>query len=248
MEIAVIIPDMHIPYHSRSAWSIVSKVIKHLSPKEVVLLGDMCDFYAINSHGRHSMLLHSLREEIDEVNKFFDEFEKLPGKKVYLEGNHEYRFERFIHQVCPQFFNVTDIKSLLRLEERGINFIPYGPRQVYNILESKLYARHEPYANTAKLSAMKSGVSMVYGHIHRIETSYSVHLFNLEQHVNFSPGWLGDLRFDKIFNYVKNHHDWQLGFAIAYVDPVKKSFYHQIIPILDDMTCVVNGHKFTSKG
>jgi hypothetical protein len=61
------------------------------------------------------------------------------------------------------------------------------------------------------------------------------------QHVAFSVGWLGDKSLDKIFGYVKTHHDWQLGFGLVTVDMVSGYFYHDIVPILDNYTCVVNG-------
>ncbi len=191
------------------------------------------------------MMFHTLKEEIESINKFLDKVDELSGSKVLIQGNHEYRLERFIYQNCPQLFDMTEIKSLLRLKERNWKFIPYGPKQIYSILNSKLKARHEPYGTSAKASSLKAGVSLVYGHIHRIEVAYNVHLSNYEQHVNFCPGWLGDLRFDQVFDYVKKHHDWQSGFAICHVDEKTRYFYHQIIPIMNDFTAIVNGKKYS---
>jgi hypothetical protein len=84
---------------------------------------------------------------------------------------------------------------------------------------------------------------VVYGHIHRIEESHIVGLDGTN-HVAFSVGWLGDKRKDKIFNYVKGHWQWQLGFGLVWVDPATNYFYHQKIHILDNYTCVVNGKKY----
>jgi hypothetical protein len=63
-------------------------------------------------------------------------------------------------------------------------------------------------------------------------------------HVAFSVGWLGDKNQDLIFNYVKNHHQWQLGFGLVYVNEKTRYFYHQKIHILEQgnkYSCVVNG-------
>ena len=244
LRLAFIIPDTHAPYHHVKANKLVQLIANDLQPDEIVFLGDVADYYAVNSHGRHPGLLHTLVEEIDQVNKFIDGWDKCPGKKVYLIGNHENRLERFIYHRCPELFQVTEIDKLMRLNERGWRFIDYGPNQIYSVLGSKLKARHEPSGTTAKLSAQKSGCSLVYGHIHRIEQAYSVHMVTKDEHVNFCPGWLGDKSYDKIFGYVKHHHQWQLGFGIVWVDPKTRNFYHQIIPILPDISAVVNGKRY----
>jgi len=62
-----------------------------------------------------------------------------------------------------------------------------------------------------------------------------------KNHVCMSVGWLGDKSKEKIYGYVKNHHQWQMGFGLAYVDPKSRFFYHHKIHIMENMTCVVNG-------
>lgn len=165
-------------------------------------------------------------------------------KKVYIQGNHEFRFERYINNKCPELFGVTQFDFLIKIPERkNWSYINYGPNQAYAVMGSKLTARHEPLASSAKATASRALCSLVYGHIHRIEESHLVGLDGTN-HVCFSVGWLGDKRMDKIFGYVKGHHQWQLGFGLAYVDEKTGYFYHQKIHILDNYTCVVNGKIF----
>lgn len=243
MKLAVIIPDTHFPYHDRKAWSLFKKAISKLDPSEIVFLGDFADFFAVSSHGTHPQVLPMLVDEVQAIKNEFDWFDKtFPNAlKVFIEGNHENRLERYLVDRAPALFGVTETENVLTISGRSKwKFIPYGPNQKYSILGSHLKARHQPIANNACLTARKAMSSIVYGHIHRIESGYSVGLDGT-QHVAFSCGWLGDKKKDKIFGYVKNHHDWQLGFALVFVDG--KKFYHQIIPILDDYTCVVNGEK-----
>lgn len=252
MELAVIIPDTHVPYEHKKAFALVQDVIKHHKSqiKEIVFLGDFADFYAVNSHGKHPQMLHNLTEEVEKVIECFDWFDKtVPGaKKIFIEGNHEFRLERFIQNVCPQLFGVTSTEHILKIAGRpNWTFVPYGPNQSYRILGSYLKARHEPLASSAKSTASKALCSLVYGHIHRIEESHIVGLDGTN-HVCFSVGWLGDKRMDKIYGYVKHHHQWQLGFGLVYVDPKSGLFYHQKIPILQtggEVSCVVNGKRFT---
>ena len=153
-------------------------------------------------------------------------------------------FERYLLNKCPELFGITEFKRLIKIDQRkNWHFIPYGPNQQYQVLGSYLKARHEPLASSAKATSAKALCSLVYGHVHRIEESHIVGL-DSTNHVSFSVGWLGDKRNDKIFGYVKNHHQWQLGFGLVYVDPKTRMFYHQKIHILENdgkYSCVVNG-------
>ena len=107
-------------------------------------------------------------------------------------------------------------------------------------------ARHEPLSSSAKATASKALCSLVYGHIHRIEESHIVGLDGTN-HVCFSVGWLGDKRKDKIFDYVKGHWQWQMGFGLVYVDTKTRIFFHHKVHILEvgnKVFCLVNGKKY----
>jgi hypothetical protein len=82
--------------------------------------------------------------------------------------------------------------------------------------------------------------NVVFGHIHRIESAYAVALDGA-QYVNFSCGWLGNQQVQNVFGYIKGSFQWQLGFGLVWANTQNGFFYHQIIPILENMTCVVNG-------
>lgn len=247
LKCGLLIPDTHRPYHDRRAYNLMIKVAKYLKPDEIVIEGDYADIYCLNGHGgKNPTAQNMLVEEIKDVNSGLDELDNLfpKAKKVFLQGNHEFRFERYILDKCPELFGVTEIKNILKMDQRkNWKFIHYGPNQLYYILNSYLAVRHEPLANNAKTTAAKALCSLTYGHIHRIEESHIVGI-NGKNHVCFSVGWLGDKRNDKIFGYVKGHHQWQLGFGIVYVDPKTHHFYHQKIHIMDNYTCVVNGKVF----
>ena len=246
MQLALVIPDTHRPYHDRKAYDLMIKIAMDLPIDEIVLLGDYADFYCVSSHKKDPRIFKMLTEEVEDVLLGLDQLDKLfpHTKKIFIEGNHEFRLERYLVDSAPALFGVTSTEHLLKLNQRkDWKFIPYGPNQVYRILGSYLNARHEPLGNSAKLSSQKSLCSLVYGHIHRIEESHIVGLDGTN-HVNFSVGWLGDKRMDKVFNYVKGHWQWQLGFGLVWVDEKTGYFYHQKIHILDNYSCVVNGKKY----
>jgi hypothetical protein len=246
LKLALLIPDCHIPYQNKKAYNLMIKIAKDLCPDEVVILGDYADFYSVSSHAKDPRVVNILIDEVAEVNKKLDELdEKFPNaKKIYLEGNHENRLERYLVDRAPALFGVTETRFLFDIDKRpNWRFIPYGPRQKHSVLGSYLYAKHTPLANSAKATVTKALCSLVYGHIHSMEEN---HIVGMEgtNHVAFSVGWLGDKNQDLVFSYVKNHHQWQLGFGLVYVNDKTKCFYHQKIHILesdDKYSCVVNG-------
>jgi hypothetical protein len=194
--------------------------------------------------------MQTLKEEIVRVQQRIEELSKLfpESNKVFIEGNHEFRFARYLYNNAPALFGVTETRALLELDKHpNWKFLDYGPNQAHKVLGSFLTARHEPLGSSAKATATRALCSLVYGHIHRIEESHIVGLDGTN-HVAFSVGWLGDKRMDKIYGYVKNHHQWQLGFGVVYVDHKTRLFYHQKVPILvlkNTYSCVFNGKEYS---
>lgn len=247
MKTALIIPDCHVPYHDKKAVKLLKKVISYLRPQlsELVILGDFVDFYKVSQYPKDPRVSMTLLDEIEEANELLDYFDQeLPRcKKVYLEGNHEKRLESYLICSAPALFGVTELRYLLKLNLRPLwSFQGYGPRQAHRILGSNLIARHAPPATTARLAAQKSSASLVYGHIHRIELAHVAGLLG-QKYYALSPGWLGDEKASDVFGYVRDFHQWQKGFALAYADS-KTSHFTQIINILDDYSCIVDGKLF----
>ncbi len=211
---------------------------------EIVILGDFADFYAVNSHGKHPGMMHLLQEEVFEVNRILDLIDKaFPDiKKYYLEGNHEYRLERYLYNQAPALFGVTQWDLLFNLNTRP-NWFPihYGSNQFHKVLGSDLFARHEPYSMTsAKTSLARCAANLVYGHIHRIEYAIARQPDG-KRVVNFSPGWLGDDRKREVFGYVKTPPTWELGAAFVSVEDDSKEFDVQMISFDEHIRCHYNG-------
>lgn len=239
-----ICPDLHAPYEDKKAYALMLEVFKDIKIDELYILGDFLDFYNLNQHGPlDPRVVETFEDEIKDANEKLDYLDKLfkNQKKTYCVGNHTNRLQRFLVKNANQLIPFADVKDLLKMHGRpNWRWIPYGPNQKVSVGGSKLYARHEPTGNSPEKTIRRSMCSLVYGHLHRAHMSFAVDMHGNE-HVAFSPGWLGNKNYDKIFGYVKNHHDWNLGFAIVYVDPITKNFYPQLIRILDNYTCVVNG-------
>jgi hypothetical protein len=245
----LIIPDTHRPFHHVKAYNLMMEVAAFINPKHIYFLGDYADFYSISSHQRDPRVFSMLMDEVVDVLAGLEEIDQVfpDAKKVFIEGNHEYRLERYLVSQAPALFGVTSTYNLFEFDKRpNWQFASYGPNQMVKVAGSSLYAKHTPPGSNAKLSAAKALCSIVYGHNHKIE---SAHVVSLEgkNYEAFSVGWLGDKKKDLIFGYTSGHQQWQNGFAIVYVDSDTHEFYSQTVHIKDcgrKVTCVVNGKKF----
>ncbi len=255
MESVLVIPDCHRPWHHVKAYSLMLEVAKAMpggGPDHILLLGDYGDIYNLSAHGpRDPGVLVAMVGEIESVNAGLDELDALfpRAKKKYIEGNHEWRLERYIQNRAPELFGIVTWQDLLKMHQRPLwTFIPWTPHQITHVGPegSKLAARHRPLASTMKGSAQKALCSMVFGDNHRIEETHFTGIRG-DAHVCFSVGWLGDKRKDQIFGFVQGMHQWQLGFGVVHVDPKTGFFYHQKIHILEngkEISCFFNGKRY----
>lgn len=244
MKKALIIPDCHIPYHDERAYNLMLKVAIDIEPDEIVILGDYADFYAINSHGKDPDLQHVLMDEVYEVIEKLKELNKLfpKAKKVFIEGNHEYRLGRYIKNKAPDLYGAVSVDKILELKVMGYHFVPYCPNQKYNVLGCGLFARHEPLAggkHVAQNSAEKAMASMIFGHTHRIQEAQTVTMDG-KNIKGISSGWLGD-QSHPVMQYVRGHHQWALGFSL--VTHYKGTWFNDLVHI-KDYKCVVDGYVY----
>lgn len=241
---ALIIPDVHVPFHDERAYNLMLDVAKDATAlSEIVILGDFADFYGISKYAKDPSVNSNLLVEINAVNKKLDELDTLfPNvKKVFIVGNHENRLVNFIAQKSPELFGMITLEELFRLDERGYEVVPYGPQQLYQIADSKLYARHESIGgltHCAYNSVVKAGCSVIFGHHHRIQEAQVVTI-NGENHRGICNGWLGDQN-SPVMSYVKEHHQWAHGFSIANILE-DGTFFNHIIHIIN-YRCSFNGY------
>lgn len=186
---------------------------------EVVLLGDFADFYAVSRYPKDPRVSILLEEEVASVREGLDELDRLfpEAKKAFLEGNHEQRLEKYLIEKAPALFGVTQVEFLFELNQRPLwSWHPFGRNQRYGILGTDLYAFHRPKASNTKAHLNRTGVSSIYGDIHKIERGHQVNLDG-RQLVCACPGWLGDVS-SRVFDYMPSTPQWQLGFATVVLD------------------------------
>lgn len=86
----LLLPDTHVPYHDRRAFGLALSAAQGIGCKNVAVLGDFADFYAVSSHPKPPDRRKSIQWEIEEVNTALDLIDTMfPGDKKYVSGNHE---------------------------------------------------------------------------------------------------------------------------------------------------------------
>ncbi len=226
LETYAILNDIHFPFEDKQRYQLALKILKTIKLNHIYLNGDIGEFQGVSNWPTHpSDRSLTMFQELTYMNKKFDELQELfPGVPVTLiEGNHCYRFFRYIRDVAPAMWGLIDCPSLLKFPERqSWKFVPYGPTQLVKCGASNLYLRHEPLGrggSHAKQTAESSAVDLAYGHTHTWQT-HSHKKFGPRPFVTraYSLGWLGD-KSKNVFDYRGSKDSWVEGFTIVECDP-----------------------------
>lgn len=232
MRLVIFWPDTHAPYHHVRAVRGLLECLSYFSKFkiELIILGDFGDFYSVNLHGKHPRMQDELIKEVEGVNEILDQIDEIipRKKKVFLEGNHENRLERYITKCAPALFGVTDPKDLLGFNNRpGWKYLPFYGDQSFGISGADVWARHTPLSMSSPKASMSHALcSHVYGHVHRKERFTKIGLDGRE-YFSACPGWLGDKRKKEVFDYQGRPQNWQVGLSYMWVDGKYKS-YHDV--------------------
>ena len=244
LESILVIGDVHLPYEDKKAVDLMFKVAKDLKPKHLVQLGDLVDFYALSFHDKDPKRATELEEELEAGKTFLRRLKALGASTNVLCGsNHHDRIIRYMRTRAPELHNVLNERKLLDLDAIGFKLVPY--RTAYKIGKMRFthdYSYAGKYAVQQTLAAVQHSVTI--GHIHRI--GYVVEgNTDGEKHVALCPGWLGDARAIDYMHKDKVAKDWSLGFAVGYLDTSTQFVHMQVIPILNDYSCVFGGKLYS---
>ena len=237
----LIISDLHAPYHSKEAWSLAMQVARDLKPEWLVIIGDFADFYAVSDHDKSPERANRLDEELEAVEPLLDELDALGATdKLYIEGNHEDRLRRYLMK-NPALARVVSTEKLLRLKERGWEFVPYKR----HARRGAIHYTHD--VGSAGRNAIYRALdvyqhSVVTGHTHRLQYVVEGSAVG-ECKVSAAFGWMGDVEQVEYMTLAKARKDWALGFGVGYVDPSSGFTYLVPVPVVHS-TCMVNGRLY----
>lgn len=231
MSYTFIIPDLHAPYQDPTSWGVTLKAVKKLKPERVIIIGDFADCYSVSSFSKHPLRRSDLRSEIDSAREELYKLIRAADCEIdYLEGNHEFRLERYLCEKAPELYGLVSIKELMLAGTRGVNWVPYRDYlQIGKVLYTHDVGHAGVYAGKHTLTACAHNV--VFGHTHRggIVTDGT---HTGERRFSLNVGWLGD---PSEINYVHRvkMKDWIHGFGLIDTDPLTGLVWPSFVPILE---------------
>ncbi len=240
------LPDQHHDHHDERAIAIAYEIFDFIggnSPgNEVIQYGDRGELASCTSHPQDPDLVRSLTQDVHALQKACVEEQKAfdKCKHVYIEGNHEYRFSRYLRDKAPALWGITELDKLIGLDtQENWEWVSYGHKQRYKALGQEIYIKHEPEGSSAKAALVNAGVSHLYGHTHRPEMSTKMRLDGQRIYAG-SPGCLIDLG-SRQFSYQKRNSQWGLGFHLIYLDESTGRYWIDTVEIKDN--CAMYGGK-----
>lgn len=178
---AIVLTDIHVPYQDKASLAAVEKFMADYKFDYYINLGDLMDFNCISdyNHG-HPRLVENERifDDYKEGNKVLDRHQEILRRKnkdckfILLEGNHDFRAERYIDEF-PQMEGMIEVEKCLRLKERGIKWVrSYKNGDVFKLGNATFHHGLYTPDQHAKKMVEAFGCNIFYGHLHDVQ-SYS---------------------------------------------------------------------------
>lgn len=221
---------VHVPGHNQAMLDGIKKLAYEIKPQGLILMGDFLDLNSLSSHDKDKFTAVrglTLDQEYKYGNQLLDELlANFPKQcdKVYLYGNHEDRWNRYMSNMQNAKAPIQSPEEALKLKERGFNVFTRWSSD-YVTLGNHLEIIHGQYYNThcAKQHIDKFRGSVAFVHTHRIQ------MYVEGKTAGFNIGWAGDAN-HPFFNYAERgtKNQWQNGFALCTIDKSGDYFMQQI--------------------
>jgi len=268
----VILPDIQIGYfrnkageleptHDESAITVAIQFVADTKPDEIVLLGDNLDLPEMGKYLLYPSYQQTTQASIDRATTLCAEIRReAPSAKItWLAGNHEERMPKFLVTNAsaayglrkgntPESWPVLSVPYLCRMDDFDITYKPGYPAGDY-WLNEKLRIIHgdrvKSSGSTANVYLNAEKTSVIYGHIHRIETAYKTRedYDGPKTIMAASPGCLARIDgaipstkggVDLDGRPIRRHENWQQGVAIIhYQNKGEHRFTYHCVPIYD---------------
>jgi len=231
------VPDTHVPYHDKRAWALMLKAARGWQPDQVVVLGDLVDFFAVSFHPKPPSRRQNLEYEIESLVEVLGELDTLGAKRrVYVSGNHEHRLQRYLTQNAPALYNMLQLEEILKLKDKGWLWVPYMKHtKVGSAYVTHDFGDHGVNAHNKARQTMNADA--VIGHTHRMAMHYHSQADGTTT-VGAMFGHMLDIESVDYMHRARTHA-WQLGFGIGHITSDGKTHMHGV-PIVN-YRCVVDG-------
>lgn len=251
------------PFHDERAISIANQVTADLRPDLVVNLGDVMDFPTFSKYEQEAGFALTTQPTIDRTTQYLAE-QKAAGPEadsVYIEGNHDRRLQLAIQKNALAAFGlkrgrldgvaqqwpVMSPQHLLHMDDLGVKYVEGYPAGEFWINENLVAihgAKVRSGGSTAAAYVDDERVSVIFGHVHRIETMHKTRrtFDGPKFSVAHTPGCLcrtdgavpstkGST--DVMGRAIASYENWQQGLTVVRFQEGNGRFHLESIPIFD---------------
>ena len=231
MKLAIVIPDIHVPYHDMAAIRVLCKVIKALQPDYLIVLGDSLDFYQLSKFDKDPLRKTTVSSDVTDFKHVLQRLDAacpLKTEKVFLEGNHEHRLQKWIWSNATELGNmIPSLENYCGFKSLGWRFFKYGK---FYKLGSVLYMHGDRCGMNVSINMIrKYGCSVVHGHDHGAGIRYFANA--IERMWALNCGHLSDMRQQEyLYGGVA---DWTAGFGVVEYSNDLRHAQPSFVPIVN---------------
>ena len=286
-KIAMVLPDPQIGYrrdlnsgelqsfHDEGAMEVALQVIRDVDPHEIVNLGDTADFAEFSRFEQEPGFALTTQTTLDFSHDYLAR-QRANAPSVerirLMRGNHDERLQKAVianakaafglrqAKTEPESWPVMSIPHLLRLDDLGVEYVdgyPSGIAWINDNLACIHGHRVKSTGSTAAQVVDDERVSIIFGHIHRIEMQYRTRRVRAGAKTSFAacPGCLCRLdgsvpstkgSIDAFGRSVPTVENWQQGIAVIPYVPGDGPFsYEQVF--IHEGTGIFRGKVYEAK-
>lgn len=243
---------VHIPHHNPIALEIVCRVIDRLKPDTVLCLGDLMDCGQFSFHPpTYELPESSYEDDLAKTQDLLDRLQASCKKLVLVEGNHEYRLNRWAAATSEGrgAYSMLAPRQVLPKNRKAFVYVPYGPdesRYPHYAVNNRIVAVHGwSYArNATKAHLDKSqGKSILHAHTHRADVCFAQSIWKTDGVLQARS--VGCLCKPIPLYGTGAPVEWINAFVMGYQGRRSDTLY--TIPILGERCILPDGQKITAK-
>lgn len=241
LETAIVIPDLHVPYHSKGVVEIAVQLIKDTKPDHIVLLGDCFDaeFLGRWTTSTVEQGIYRTLEEIEVFKREVYEPIRKAAKKAQIYwtgGNHDMQRLKDVIEEMPDRAKQLDLQRMF----------PDVKMTEYNewVKIGKMYFTHGVYTNIhhSKKTADMWQSNVMYGHVHDVQQYTKQTLVDKQPHITIALG----SACSRNPAYMKNRpNNWVHALGVVYFQ--KGGHFTAYTPIIVEGKTVFNGKIYGGK-
>lgn len=237
-EVWSVLSDIHFPHEDTAALKIAVEISEKVGASRLIANGDILDVTCLSDHEKDPDAPKKFDTECATANWFIDWLNTRDDRSIWLFGNHERRWHRYLHRRTPELYGqplpltarfrgrVLDgklseypkIRAGNLVIEHGDSFWPRGnitpANPAYNILDKA------PDQTT------------IVGHVHKISyfcrNSYDSQGIR-RTHAAHSAGHLS--KPDSHAKYVGDYTNWNQSFTLVYFNLVDNKIRFNVVPV-----------------